>query len=406
MITDWRVRPLTWSTDIASRHAAAGAKGAAAKFHALASWALWASLGPVCSPVEASDTAGAGAEPRILVLKDITVSPRKRLLSDLLQPARLARSARFHAKGLRLKAAALAWGLEPDRARLAGSWHISRARGLERPVKRRLGECGKNVIELCDHATGEVIISPVGCQQALCPTCRKKRASKTARRLRAQLAGYTEYQRVNFKRKPQLWSITLRDSGNPAKDALIMREAWKNFRSTWRDSYGWAFPFIRYEEITTGKRGQGHNHWHAVVWHHPMGKRSLSQLNHWWKLALGTAARRLGTTCDAGTIHVSDKHGPAEAAAAYAGKVYAYISKESFELEDLDTELAADYLDTTYGMRRFTTSRYLLAQSMGPSRFTLICLRAWRPGDPGGIEPQQDDDTSPGAPATGPPDHT
>lgn len=317
--------------------------------------------------------SGPGAEPRILVYEEITVSPRKRAISESLQPSRLAIALEMRAKGHRMRAAARASGCTPDQIRQAGAWHLAHAAGLQRQVADRLLDCGRREIELMDKDTGEVSAIPVGCGQALCKTCRKKRAGVTAKRLREALGPVNETE-DNQGRRAVLWTLTLRDSGDPGRDALLVREAWKLYRASWHAHYGFAYSFIRYEEITAGRSAQGHNHWHALVWAPPMGRHSLSRLNSWWTQALRTAARNMGVYCDGGALHVAKgKTGPA-ALAAYAGKVYTYISKESFELEDLEADKAASYLASIYRRRRFTTSRGLFGPR-AESRFVCLGLR-------------------------------
>jgi len=343
---------------------------------------------------------GPGAEPRILVYNKITVSPRNRAISEALQPSRLAIALQMRAKGHRLRAAARATGCTADEIRAAGAWHFAHAAGLGRQVAERLHDCGRREIELLDKETGEITSVPVGCGQALCKTCRKKRAGKTARRLREALGPVCEAQAA-MKRQAVLWTLTLRDSGNPGRDALLVREAWANFRASWWAHYGFAFKFIRYEELTAGQAKQGHNHWHALVWAPPMGRASLSRLNSWWARALRTAAENGGISCDGGALHVAKGKTGAAALAAYAGKVYTYISKESFELEDLETDKAAGYLAAMYRRRRFTTSRALFSPR-GVSRFACLGLRL-REGPAQAPEGQADGQAEASAPSTGPP---
>lgn len=400
-------RPLAVSPCLAGRLATAAAPRAALRHHAAAVCRVWNTgrARPTAAEGQPEAATGAGAEPRILVFNETTVSPQNRAISTALQPWREARAVYYEKRAAQAQWYAGQYTKSQPKAREAGQWYRERAKGLQRSIAQNLSACGHKVAELLDHATGEVVAVPVGCQQPTCAHCRKKRASKAAKRLREQLAGVNAYQ-ATFKRKPQLWTFTLRDSGSPGRDALLMREAWVQFRATFHWRYGFAFKFMRYEEITKGRQGQGHNHWHCIVWHHNVGKYTLSQFNADWRRALEYAAEKGGISCDGGAVHVSKSKGPAETAIAYAGKVYAYISKESFELEDLVTDKARDYLEALYGRRRFTTSRYLLLKQVGPGRFAMLGLREWRPGDPGGIDAAESAARSAPAASTGPPGAT
>ena len=336
----------------------------------------------------ATTAPGAGAEPRRLGYYNTTVSPRNRALGHALDPWRQTRADQLQAKGLELKAAALEAN-DWNRFRQAGQWHLARAAGLRRNLAERLCDCGQRVAELVDAATGEVRQVPIGCGQVVCKVCRKRRAQKVSARIRASLEGINEAERRRH-RHPALWTLTMRDPpGQPGLAAVIMRDAWKLLRSRWYAQFGWSFRFCRYEELTPGTSGQGHLHWHAVVWHFRPGKKTLSRWQKWWRQALRTAARRAGYAGDiGGNLDVSPSRGPAEAALAYASKLYKYICKEDLDLQRLDTDLAVSYLTATYTLRRMTTSRYLLRQAEhGPKRFYLVAVRCWREGDD--IDPRE-----------------
>lgn len=318
--------------------------------------------------------SGAGAQPLRLGFNGTTVSLRKERISVALQPWRNAKSLAYRDKGLALKAAAVD-SLDADTRQRAGRWHLERAEGMTRPIVERLARCGRYSVDMLDIATGEVRPVKIGCGDSLCADCRKRRARKVARRLRSQLEGIDRFQRQAHKRRGRLWTLTLRDSTSPGVDALVMRDAWALFRARWRDHYEWSFSFLRYEELSHGRAGQGHNHWHALVWHHPVGRDTLSRWQGWWRQALATAGARHNAGHDySGNLNLSSTRGGSDAAAVYTTKVYQYVCKEAFDLESLDTQKAAEYIAALYGRRRFTTSRGLLQHAAGPSQFVALAI--------------------------------
>lgn len=343
---------------------------------------------------------GAGAQPLRLGSNNITVSMRKERISVALQPWRESKSLAYRHKGLALKLAAVD-SLDPDRRQRAGQWHLQRSEGMARPVVERLGRCGRYSVDVLDTTTGEVKPVKIGCGDSLCADCRKRRARKVARRLRSQLDGIDRWQRQAHKRRGRLWTLTLRDSRNPGTDALVMRDAWTLFRARWRDHYGWSFAFLRYEELSHGRAGQGHNHWHALAWHHPVGRDTLSRWQGWWRTALATAGARHQPGHDySGNFNLSSTRGGSEVAATYTTKVYQYVCKEAFDLESLDTQRAAEYIAALYGRRRFTTSRGLLQKTAGPSQFVALAIHPTTPGRDGGAD---DGGASVTGATTGPP---
>lgn len=326
-----RVCAVAWAPTLAGRAAAAGAARHAARFGGV-----------------------QGQGPCRLVSKNITVSVRNRALSDVLQPFRLARAELLEQTAAARIAAAAAAGAELPH--LAGQWHAGRAEGQRKPVAARMALCGHRAMQFMGP-DGELIETLEGCGQRACRHCAKRRANKRFKQIRNEVNQITEAQKA-LHRKPALLTFTVRRQWeDPAITAKLLRKAWTLFRARWYYHKEFAFVFGRFEEVACKGSSRGHVHWHTVTWL-PDLTLCYSWLQTQWYGALRGAARSLGVELSADTPgNVDVRRIRGDAGTAYASKVYAYASKSAFDLEDMDPDAAASYLDATYGLRIFTCSK-------------------------------------------------
>lgn len=295
----------------------------------------------------AQSAARLGSQNTTVSYGNLDLSPLAEV-STACQPWRQRRAERYEAR-----AATTPRGARRD-------WYASRAAGLREPLQTKVCRCGSTVAELVNQTTGEVIEVPVGCGVRLCVKCAKRKAARTFRRLKAQLATVGNEQKRRH-RAPKLLTLTVRDSVGLDMVAKLLRAAWSRFRASWRAKFKFSFTFLRFEEVTAGHAHAGHLHWHVLAW---LPKwLPYKDLQRWWRKAMSRARAEFGLSADdqGQNLDVSS-HRDAEIAARYASKIYQYISKDSQGLLDLSPDIAAAYLGATYGLRIFTASIGLLAR--------------------------------------------
>lgn len=268
-------------------------------------------------------------------------------------------------------------------------WHKTRARGLKRALAARQAECGQGhaLIMACDC---KVKLHPCGCGSPLCPACAKVRGARMVKRLegamtrqraialdawrakrgapprkvrfrglhRAMLGLQAQAVKANAKaplksRRPQwtMLTLTVRHTGDVAKDRETLADAWQRFRKRLGRECGWrrvkgrvkalspAFAVVW--EFTAGDDGLGHVHAHLAALLPWVDWAKLQR--HWREAARGESShlnlrpwRNLG----------KDRRG-GRTPAQELGK---YLSKAG-QLEGITAELAAAWLDANYARR-------------------------------------------------------
>lgn len=321
------------------------------------------------------DGAAHGGANR-LGFQDSIVSHRNpwQPLSEAAQPFRLARADRHDDR-----AAALAPGSTGAR------WHAGRAAGLRQSLADRCADCESMSATFANRTTGEVITRPLGCGMRLCPRCSKRKARKVYRRLSANLEGTAAAQSAK-NRTAHLVTFTVRSRDDLSAVARILRRAWPCFRASWHYTFGQALPFLRFEELAPGTTGKGHLHWHVLAF--GPAWFPLKTAHRLWRSACMTARQALeltpddqGQNLDLSRCKTGRPIAPGAASvAAYAAKVYSYISKESGDIAAIPPRIAAAYLDATYGLRLFTAARGILA-AMVPGDWYLLAIGPTRPAD-------------------------
>lgn len=147
----------------------------------------------------------------------------------------------------------------------------------------------------------------------MCPGCRKRRGLTQANRIRHALLN--QYERMKLlsshletpdscscarlghacrgrgsgDQRPMavLLTLTLRDTGDVARDLAAIERGWCEFRKRYHERFG-AFPYVAVDEVTAGTRGIGHAHKHVVVlWPY----RCWAMLQRWWVAACPQSAR-------------------------------------------------------------------------------------------------------------------
>jgi hypothetical protein len=141
-----------------------------------------------------------------------------------------------------------------------------------------------------------------------------------------------------------LLTITLRHSGDVARDRADLAEGWRAFRkSLWR-RWGW-FPFVGVWEVTPGTDGDGHVHGHvAVVW--PW--RDWGEVRELW-LAACPRSERI-------TFVASRRDGRESTPRSVANYLGKYLAK-GVQHADMTPQLLARVLAGTYNTRWLFTSR-------------------------------------------------
>ena len=333
-------------------------------------------------------------------------------VSEALQPYREQRAEAYKEKAAALReyARGFAWG-RTSRGHRPGQWHEQRADGLRRPVVERCRGCGKQSLPITDCVTKETREVPIGCKQATCRTCERRRARGIQRRIVQSLEFVAAVERDAGRTIPVLLTLTVRHPTevseiDPAIDAAVMRRAWILFRARWHWEHRYAFKIFRFEELSSGSKGGGHLHWHIVTfWHHFDWEGTFQR---WWSESVWSARLELdlsrvcelgdmgldGHKASAGNVDVSIYTAAKAAAVSYAAKMgrasansaaaaggysspaaaaVAYTAKTTDEKESISSKVApentAKYLAFVYGKRRFQTSPGLLPKESTCKRF-------------------------------------
>lgn len=305
------------------------------------------------------------------------------------------RSRRLRRRSQELATAAAVAG---QSAALAGRWHARRAHGLGRSLRSRCNECGLASVARGDAGAdrrGPVVVVackcgprevPVACKQRwLCPECRQR----TYRRMRAKLnravravvrasraAWHAHGRPAGRRRDPVLVTMTVRHSGNLARDRERITRGWEAVRKWVHRRIGLehaderrSFDYALVWEVTPGADGLGHVHAHAVVmwpWVDWDGVRAtwlrataceacggLGRRPHRARCALCAGTGSHSSGIDLRAPRAKSRAGEGQVAANYLAK---YTSK-GVQLGDFTPALAANVLDSLYGHRLCTTSR-------------------------------------------------
>lgn len=227
----------------------------------------------------------------------------------------------------------------PDEGKRA--YAEKRARALAMDPSARVGECGtRNGLIRC--GCRRVVIA-VGCRQRwLCDDCRRR----WSRRLRRRLHRSTRtWSRARQRASGDRWrwvmvTGTVRHSGDVGADRDRLGNAWRKLRQ-WAHKRVGTFPYALAWEVTPGRDGRGHVHWHAIVlwpfidWHEVRAE---------WKRAIGD---------DGAEIDLKACRKGAGGAAEYVSK---YVSKGT-NIREFSPVLAARVSAAFYGKRMVTASR-------------------------------------------------
>lgn len=314
---------------------------------------------PTAGPDVAAGGPGAGqrpagvggSAPANLDLLQTTVRPPKNPwlgeLSVAIAPLRKVRAAALYAVG--------------------GQWHAVRARSLGRTIQARLDDCGKRKLQLLNSVTGEIIDRPVRCLQATCTHCCKYRALQLKRKMAKALPAITAAETADHRR-PIMITATVRHCGNPHLDRVRLQRAWQGIRATWAARYRLdkrpGFSFLRIPELAEGGHRDGHAHTHTLAWMPEFF--DYAWLQRAWRKALRTADENLGVVWP--SVYLRDNAGNlkfdvvknVKRVVHYIAKIVNYITKVGTALESLQPEVAATYIDGSYGRRWFATSRGLM----------------------------------------------
>lgn len=304
---------------------------------------------------------------------------------------------------------------------LDDTWHRTRAASLGVPMLDKVRHGREHEIGLQHKETGE-LREVCNCKQVLCERCQAAKVAKVRRWAELVVEAHDKAERARVKklvrrdgeleveveepdpREPVLLTFTVRASGDPAADALRLREAWPRFRAWCSRTFG-SFTYLRAEECTPGEQDEktGHVHWHCCAWW-PAWVDYRSMHRAWWR-ALGwgdaecgcgrdgSGPAQCGETGPCG-VHRCGPHadgtGRAECTAAEpcsrhapgnvdvqrkpqgestgadalayatkafdATKVFTYATKDGTAFDAMAIEALAQYLDGRYGQRWVTAS--------------------------------------------------
>lgn len=248
------------------------------------------------------------------------------------------------------------------RSQLAGAavaarkaeWHLRRAN--VKPFGERAAACGAVAVQLTCKCCGVVDTVERRCGARLaCQGCSKKFYGRMRRRMLGALAARLADEQARWKAagshrgrqpRPALLTLTLRHSGDLAKDRRALSAAWHRFASWWRMREGRALPYAWSVEVTPGSDGLGHVHMHAVCiipW------VDYGQLHAAWKRAtLGHA-----THID---VQTGAKGRPN--AAVTTAQAARYLAKYATKgCDPLPPELRAAWVVAQHGKRAVSTCR-------------------------------------------------
>ncbi|HLF23149.1 MAG TPA: hypothetical protein VI565_04435, partial [Burkholderiales bacterium] len=184
-------------------------------------------------------------------------------------------------------------GLPIDRA-AAGRRYVyatQRVGSLGRDLSPKLRACGMTVFPIACGCPSSRAWGAMTCRQSwLCKRCRKARARKIAGKvevaLDARMAAETEraqngafgFGGWRSTLRIVLVTLTVRHSGDIARDRDRILRGWQNVRKRYHEEWG-RFPSVLVWEVTPGDDGLGHVHAHvACVWPH----RDWKKIRRWW----------------------------------------------------------------------------------------------------------------------------
>lgn len=223
------------------------------------------------------------------------------------------------------------------------TYAVNRARALNRTYVEKIGRCAKRGVRIKCKCRGWRGVRWFGCRQHLtCERCCQQRSRQLGQRIRAGLE--VAHAGAGPGAKLVLLTLTVRHSGDVARDRDAIAAGWRRFYKALRARWG-AWPYVGVWEVTAGADEQGHVHAHvAVVW--PW--RDWGEVRKLWLRACPeserihfVAARRDGRPSDARSV------------GRYLGK---YLAKSTQD-DGITRELRADVVAMAYGQRSVFTSR-------------------------------------------------
>lgn len=249
------------------------------------------------------------------------------------------------------------------------AWHYSRAARAAVGHAERCATCGIGKIRLrvVSLDTGEIVDVPERCNSKLCHTCQERRAKKLQARI-WQASRAVHAAELAKGREPRLLTLTVRHSGQgPAVDAGRLQAAWRIFRADWHARFHFAFKFFRALEVSGGSDGDGHAHFHAVIWIQPDTRKDESgnetgvdygTLQSWWRKALTCADSLINVDCGPSPGNLRfDKIRSADGVIRYVTKACRYVAKNAIAFHNIDNpESAAELLEWLYGKRQIAAS--------------------------------------------------
>lgn len=194
------------------------------------------------------------------------------------------------ARELVARAAAAEWWEWPRRSQTAARLR-GRAARLGVQLSTRYADAQAHKLELENAATGEVR-EVCTCKMLTCSACESARSARLRRWASDVVPSHDQAERARG-RESCLLTLTLRDSGDAAADLALLRAAWPRFYLYLRRQLG-VGPYLYTEELTAGRAGQGHVHWHVVLWLEPWV--DYAELHRQWWSAL--ARVQVGLGCD------------------------------------------------------------------------------------------------------------
>ncbi len=249
------------------------------------------------------------------------------------------------------------------RGRQPRKWHHDRARAVAKPRTLRAEQCGTQVGWLYCGCKRRPMYDRCRVRD-LCESCRsrwsKRAYARSIKALREQgeLEWYRwekEGRRPGMRPALVLLTLTIRDSGDLARDEGILKAAWHDWRAWLRGRLGRSWPYELRVEVTPGTGGLGHVHLHAIgllPW------VSWEDANAAWRRAVSRKGGH-STQWDISATRAS-VDGMRRAAR--------YLAKYSAKGEDLRhlPTLAASWRVAHYGRRTTTASRGWWVQSFTP----------------------------------------
>lgn len=216
-----------------------------------------------------------------------------------------------------------------------------RARALGMDQRARLDECGKRKAEI--RCRCRTVVVDVGCgQRWTCAACRDRWARRLRRRLHRSAKVHFRKRNRGRRHQRYRWVMvtgTVRHSGDVAADLQRLKAAWRALYR-WTHKRIGQFDYCQVHEVTQGRDGRGHVHFHAVVlwpwidWH---------DVRAAWKRAIGDDGAEL------------DMKACAKGVGGAAEYVTKYVSKGN-QVTEMNAQLAARVVAAYYNKRTVTAS--------------------------------------------------